>query len=158
MAASLPHPRIPIIDENGLITANWYRFLAQLQRDFSGSETVPGSGLTDAGGVLGIANNAIGDDKLRDSLGCSVIGRTPNSTGDPTDIQALADGRFLQRDAGVLTFRNPKLPAYTVATAPDPIASGAGTLIYVSDESGGATVAFSDGTDFRRVQDRAIIS
>lgn len=30
--------------------------------------------------------------------------------------------------------------------------------IYVSNESGGATLAFSDGTNWRRVQDRAIIS
>jgi hypothetical protein len=28
----------------------------------------------------------------------------------------------------------------------------------VSDESGGATVAFWDGTDWRRVQDRAVVS
>jgi hypothetical protein len=33
-----------------------------------------------------------------------------------------------------------------------------GHILYVSDESGGATVAFSDGTDWRRVQDRAIVS
>jgi hypothetical protein len=34
----------------------------------------------------------------------------------------------------------------------------AGGLIYVTDETGGATVAFSDGTNWRRVQDRAVIS
>lgn len=33
-----------------------------------------------------------------------------------------------------------------------------GGLIYVSDESGGAVPAFSDGTDWRRVTDRAIVS
>lgn len=47
--------------------------------------------------------------------------------------------------------------AYTVATVPAATA-GAGQLIYVSDESGGATLAFSDGTDWRRLPDRAIIS
>lgn len=31
-------------------------------------------------------------------------------------------------------------------------------LIYVYDESGGPTLAFSDGTNWRRVQDRAIVS
>jgi len=31
-------------------------------------------------------------------------------------------------------------------------------MIYVSDESGGATLAFSDGLVWRRVQDRAVIS
>lgn len=32
------------------------------------------------------------------------------------------------------------------------------SLIYVYDETGGGTVAFSDGTNWRRVQDRAIVS
>lgn len=50
-----------------------------------------------------------------------------------------------------------KAPSYTVATVPD-AASYEGYVIYVSDETGGATLAFSDGTDWRRVQDRAIIA
>ena len=33
-----------------------------------------------------------------------------------------------------------------------------GELIYVSDETGGSVIAFSDGTDWRRVTDRAIVS
>lgn len=33
-----------------------------------------------------------------------------------------------------------------------------GGLIYVSNEAGGKTVAFSDGTNWRRVQDRVIVS
>jgi hypothetical protein len=49
-----------------------------------------------------------------------------------------------------------QLPSYTVAGAPS--AAVAGRLIYVSNESGGATLAFSDGTNWRRVQDIAIIS
>ena len=39
-----------------------------------------------------------------------------------------------------------------------PSASPAAQMIYVSDESGGAVVAFSDGTHWRRVTDRAIVS
>ncbi|MFC3119934.1 hypothetical protein ACFOHS_22780 [Jhaorihella thermophila] len=35
---------------------------------------------------------------------------------------------------------------------------GAGTLIYVSDESGGPVIAFSDGTNWRRMTDRAVVS
>lgn len=31
-------------------------------------------------------------------------------------------------------------------------------IIYVSDDVGGATIAFSDGSDWRRVQDRAVIA
>jgi len=37
-------------------------------------------------------------------------------------------------------------------------AAAAGTLIFVPDESGGAVVAFSDGTDWRRMTDRAVVS
>ncbi len=45
--------------------------------------------------------------------------------------------------------------SYTVATVPTVVAAG---LIYVSDETGGATQAFSDGTNWRRMSDRAIVA
>lgn len=50
-----------------------------------------------------------------------------------------------------------RLPTYTVATVPDATAYTGG-LIYVSDEAGGAVPAFSDGTDWRRVTDRSVVS
>ncbi len=37
-------------------------------------------------------------------------------------------------------------------------ASYTGAVLFVSDETGGATLAFSDGTNWRRVQDRVIVS
>ena len=51
---------------------------------------------------------------------------------------------------------------YTVANLPaaedfDPLNGGA-ALIYVSDEAGGAVLAFSDGTNWRRVTDRVIVA
>ena len=49
------------------------------------------------------------------------------------------------------------LKSYTVATAPA-AASWTGAIVYVSDETGGAIPAFSDGTNWRRVSDRTIIS
>jgi hypothetical protein len=48
------------------------------------------------------------------------------------------------------------LPSYTVTTLPS--ASISGAMIYVTNESGGAVPAFSDGTNWRRVTDRAIVS
>jgi hypothetical protein len=51
---------------------------------------------------------------------------------------------------------NPALKSYTVAELPT--GESAGTLIYVSDESGGAVPAFFDGTDWLRVTDRAVVS
>lgn len=51
---------------------------------------------------------------------------------------------------------------FTVANVPPAGDWSDGTsfsaYIYVSDETGGATLAFSDGTNWRRVQDRAIIA
>lgn len=50
-----------------------------------------------------------------------------------------------------------RVASYTVATVPS-AAAGAGQIIFVSNESGGAVLAFSDGTAWRRVTDRAAIS
>lgn len=47
------------------------------------------------------------------------------------------------------------LKSFTVATLP---AVGTGELIFVSDETGGSVPAFSDGTNWRRATDRAIVS
>jgi hypothetical protein len=49
-----------------------------------------------------------------------------------------------------------QLLSYTVAGVPS--ASPAGQMIFVSDEAGGAVPAFSDGTNWRRVTDRAVVS
>lgn len=51
-----------------------------------------------------------------------------------------------------------KPESYTVATMPSASSRGAGAMIYVSNETGGAVPAFSDGTDWRRVTDRTIVS
>jgi hypothetical protein len=53
--------------------------------------------------------------------------------------------------------------AYTVAELPDansfdPVTNGRAAYVYVSDEVGGATLAFSDGANWLRVQDRAVVS
>ena len=57
------------------------------------------------------------------------------------------------------------MKGYTVASLPSAASYADNTtgtefssLIYVVNETGGATLAFSDGTNWRRVQDRAIVS
>jgi hypothetical protein len=74
----------------------------------------------------------------------------------------LADGAGnirVQADTAKVKFNLPVgLPSYTVATVPSASVAGAGAIIYVSNESGGANTAFSDGTNWRRHGDRAIIS
>lgn len=46
--------------------------------------------------------------------------------------------------------------SYAVADVPD--ATTAAGLIYVSDDVGGSVLAFSDGVNWRRVTDRAIVT
>ena len=59
--------------------------------------------------------------------------------------------------ATAITASQLSIPAYTVITVPT-ATSAVAQIIYVSDETNGATLAFSDGTNWRRVQDLAIIS
>lgn len=51
-----------------------------------------------------VADRAITDVKLRDSVPASVIGRLQGTPGPPADIAASADDRFLVRRTGALTF------------------------------------------------------
>lgn len=66
--------------------------------------------------------------------------------------QFIADTNNLKQSR----YRPVDLFECTVATLPS--VTKVPRLIYVSDETGGATLAFSDGTNWRRVQDRAIVS
>lgn len=59
--------------------------------------------------------------------------------------------QLVQKTASITT-----LASYTVASAPATAATGA--MIYVTNESGGAVPAFFDGSVWRRVTDRAVIS
>lgn len=84
-----------------------------------------------------------GDDKLHLKV-------TPDGT---TWTEALV----IDQTTGRLTTGAPiTLPTHTVAGLPSP--TPAGQLIYISDESAGPTPAFSDGTNWRRVADRAVVS
>jgi hypothetical protein len=62
------------------------------------------NGSADVTAAATIQNNAVTNADLRDSGACSVIGRSANSSGDPGDISATADGQVLRRDGGVLGF------------------------------------------------------
>ena len=46
---------------------------------------------------------------------------------------------------------------YAKASLPAAASVGPGTVAYVTDASGGAQLAFSDGTDWRKVSDRAVV-
>ena len=64
-------------------------------------------------------------------------------------ISKLESGSF--RQGQIL-----QVASFTVANLPDP--SVPGRVIYVSDESGGAVLAFADGSNWRRATDRVVVS
>jgi hypothetical protein len=61
-----------------------------------------------------------------------------------------ADGQNVKTTASFLQLRR-----YAKAALP---AQSEGAMIYVTDDTGGAVPAFSDGTNWRRVTDRAVIA
>lgn len=71
-----------------------------------------------------------------------------------TDGSSFATGLTLVAAASGV----PKVPSFTVAGLPSASTAGAGAMAYVSNETGGAVLAFSDGTNWRRVTDRAVVS
>ena len=48
-------------------------------------------------------------------------------------------------------------PTYTVAGLPSAVTYPRG-IVFVSNEAGGAVLAYSDSTNWRRVTDRAVVS
>ena len=74
---------------------------------------------------------------------------------DALHIKVSADGSSFTEALVVGADGAVRLKSFTVATLPTP---SAGALAYVSDESGGATLAFSDGAAWRRTADRAVVS
>jgi len=86
-----------------------------------------------------------------------------------TDYGLIADSANMTIDYGAVTetatngdfeylneIYGPTGDSYTVATVPS--ATQPGQMIFISDETDGAVMAFSDGTSWRRITDRAVIS
>lgn len=108
-------------------------------------------------GVLAFSNVGVGGQSW-------TIGRD-NSDGNKLKFESSyltvgdAASMFMEMDvtAGVVRFgRAAVLRAYTVGALPNPTTVGAGGQVYCTNETGGAVVVFSDGTNWRRVTDRAI--
>jgi hypothetical protein len=109
-------PNTPIVDARGKVTTPWYRFFASLRKgtgDAMAGEvgTATGSGLEGGGVVadgvnLAIADGGVTDVRLRDSAGCSVIGRQASGIGTPSDVVATTNNMVLSRESNLLAFRN----------------------------------------------------
>ena len=81
-----------------------------------------------------------------------MIGEPRLTSNDPEDIQTFLE-EWLAGPAAMWAGKVADLPDATEYYHEDRM-----FLIGVTDETGGATLAFSDGTNWRRVQDRAIVS
>jgi len=118
--------------------------------------------VTEANGGTGLTSYLAGDmiyavnTSTLARLGIGGSGSVLTSNGTfPSWTGSTGAGAVVRASAPTFT-APPTLPSYTVATLPS--ASPAFQTIGVSDESGGAVLAFSDGTNWRRVTDRAIVS
>ncbi len=85
------------------------------------------------------------------STAVTLTAETAGTGADDVPLTVTAGGV-----AHVISGSPLRLPSFTVASLPS--AATAAAMIYVSNESGGAVLAFSDGTNWRRVTDRAIVS
>ncbi|MFD1136735.1 hypothetical protein [Paenibacillus urinalis] len=69
---------------------------------------------------------------------------------------SVGDVFVINGDTARMSFNKPPiLPNHSKSNLPPQVSGG---MIYVTDDTGGPVVAFSDGTNWRRVTDRAIIS
>ena len=137
-----------------------------------------------ARGAISVTDNSTAGDELSYNSGTGVIvwEGTVSSTTDVDKVTALsfgqltdyglitanttltsnwgaitganatfADTGYLQRDTGL-----PQLPSYLLATLPSTVS--AGDLALCTNETGGETVVFNDGTNRLGMSDRAIAS
>ena len=119
MASNPTIPPIPpqafVDPKSGKLTREAYRFLFQLNANTgdaaAGEVATPAAGGLAGGGAvatgisLSIADNGVSNAMFRQSIGCSVIGRYANSTGNVGDIAAVVDNVVLTRNDNELGFR-----------------------------------------------------
>lgn len=95
-----------------------------------------------------------GDDKLHLKLSPDGASWTEALVGDPATGHI---GIGTPTPLAPLDVAGPlRVGSTTVATLP--AATAPGQLVYVTDETGGPVLAFSDGSDWRRITDRAVVS
>ena len=83
-----------------------------------------------------------------------LIGNNDVAFKTSADGSAFATGLTLVAAANGV----PRVPGFTVAGLPAASVASAGAIAFITDETGGAVLAFSDGADWRRATDRAIVA
>lgn len=103
----------------------WYRYFVSLNKqadsaaegEVQGGDGIDGGGPVSGGVTLSLAAGGVTNDKLRQGLPCSVIGRFPSSAGAVADIQASGNRRVLARIGNQLVFtENPSVLSIEVDT------------------------------------------
>lgn len=129
----------------------------------------------DTSKALGVAINATGPTicvRNTGGLGGAQFELIDDASGGNWRFKTVSDGSFKLRDHGngvdqIFLHTLPRRTeftggvqpgSFTVASLPDPATMGPGTMVYVPDAAGGAVMAFSDGTDWRRMTDRTVVS
>ena len=81
-----------------------------------------------------------------------------DSSNIASDLGSITSNVGAKIDQGLVVtdYGYPILPSVNVANLPS--GQTAGTFLFCPNESGGATIVFYDGSDWRRIQDRAVIS
>jgi len=86
-------------------------------------------------------------------------GNTLVEEGKATEpFQLYLDDIEEKLNGSLLGVNGVEIPVYTVANLPSAPSSDKSFLVFVGDETGGSVPAYWDGTNWRRVTDRAIIS
>jgi hypothetical protein len=142
----------------------------------SGQSDVVADSITDtltlaAGTGISITTDAGNDIITISSVATDSIFATGGDMGTITevvttseDLGTVTSAATVQYDlgtestGGIITPSLLLLPSYTVAGLGSLTANPAGQFVFCSNESGGSVPAFSDGTNWRRVTDRAIVS
>ncbi len=131
---SSPPIRSQVIDSSGRMTQPWASWFSGLYRRI--------------GQALGRPTTAIDAD---------VAALAEGSSSVETRLTAVEED-VLAQDSRIDTLESgPVAPSFMVATAPAAVGH-TGRQILVTNEVGGPVLAFSDGTNWRRVTDRAVIA
>ncbi len=117
----------------------------------SGNELTSGNGNIFLGGVRGIVNGSNN----------TIIGNLTGLAANIANTIMIGAGNALRLTIDSLSARFTvpvRMPTYSVAAIPSPVAAGGGAMAYVQDEAGGPVIVFSDGVAWRRCTDSATIS
>lgn len=140
----------------GVQTAEGFRFKPdQTTRDAT-LFIVPPNG--QSGWLQFIRNNA-GSEVLRwiwgMDTGNNLVLQRYNGAFQRTDLYVDQSNGLVVIEDGFFN-TSMRVPVFTLATLPS--AGTPGRLIYVSNATGGAVVAFADGTNWRRISDRTVVN